>query len=212
MAGLLNSAPPQAAQPAMSQAPAPQSQPASPMPQAAQGTSTSLSDPILQKIEAGIETKIPPQMKANYLSSVNAGMAAMFGQGNGQKLAQKFKSSQNINADITSGIANVFAVILNQIMSKIPPQQQKQFAQTFLPALLSASATLTCHALDTAEKVGALKVTPQLAAQAIHDSALACLQKLGVGPSQIKQMASNGKQAQAAPQGAAPQSPQPGMQ
>ncbi len=174
----------------------------------AQSTSQGpLSDPTLQKIEAGVEAKLAPGIRSLYTSCVNAGMQAMFGPQTGPRVMAKLKSSANVTNDITAGVANIFATIFNQIASKMNPQQK----QAFLPALIAASTTLTCHALDTAEKLGKLQVTADLAAITIHNASMACLQKLGIGPAQIQQLQQQkGAAAQPAPSGQA--AAQPGAQ
>ena len=191
-------------QPAPPMGAAPAQQSAAPQSAAPQ---SSLSDPILQKIESGIQAKVAPQAQRMYMSCVNAGMAAMFGQQTGSKVMAKLKSSNNLMADIPAGIANIFATIYNEVGIQMQPQQRQM---VFLPALLGASATLTCHAIDTAEKLGRIKVTPQIAAQAIHDAAMACLAKMKVGPKQIQQASAAGRQKQPSPASAAQAGAQPG--
>lgn len=198
MAGLLNSA----------LQPAQQAIPAAPPVASAQASpgNSSLADPILQKIESGIEAKVPAPQQRMYTSCVNAGMAAMFSAQTGARVMAKLKSSTNLPTDIATGVANIFATIYNEIGTRLPQQQRQQ---VFLPALLSASATLACHALDTAEKLGRLKVTAPLAAQVVHDSAMGCLAKLKIGPAQIQQASAAGRKAQT---GGMPSPQQPAQQ
>lgn len=198
MAGLLNSPMAAAGQPAPAAMATPQQAPAQGMSPPSQ---TSLADPILQKIETGIQSKIAPQAKSMFISCVNAGMSAMFGPQTGKMVIAKLNSSQNLTADIPTGVANIFAMIYNEVGPKL---QQQQRQQIFIPAMLAAAAVLACHALDTAEKLGRIKVTPQIAGQVIHDSAMACLAKLKIGPQQIQQATQQGQSPNAAAQGQQP--------
>lgn len=156
----------------------------------AAGNMSTLSDPILQRIEAGIAQRVAGPVRPLFLSSVNAGMALMFSQQSGARMMNRLKSSPNPMNDIPIGMANMFAVVMNQIGGRLPPVvRQRQF----LPALLGAVAVWTCHALDVAEKLGRLKVTPQLAAQTVHAAVMACLAKVGVNQQQMQQAVAAGR-------------------
>ena len=178
MAGLLNSVPGAAPAPA----PAAQGAPMQAQP------SGSFKDPILQQIEAQLIAKLPPAIHSEYQSCVNAGMNAIYGPQTGSKIMAKIQASTNINADITTLIANVMAIIINEVIGKMPPQQRKKVEGSFFPALLAACTTLTCHAIDTCEQVGKLQSNPQVVAQIIQATATACLQKIGISPQHVQQI------------------------
>lgn len=166
---------------------------------AAQGAgpsaNTSLADPVLQQIEAGIAAKVAPAARQMFSSCVNAGLSMLVSPQTGPRIIAKLKSSNSLMLDIPTGVANIFATIYNEIGLRMSPQQRQQ---QFLPALLGAAPVITCHVLDIAEKLGRIKVTPPIAAQAIHDATMACLAKINVKPQQIQQAVAAGRQKQGA--------------
>ena len=194
MAGLLNSSIASAGQGSPQATPpmAPGSAPGSIAPgkgfQSKATPSGAFKDPILKKIEAQLIAKLAPNLHSEYQSAVNAGLNIIYGKQMGSKIMSQFQSSQNPQADITKLIANVFATIINEVIGKMSPAKRQQYEGTFMPSLLAASATLTCHLLDTLEQMGKFQLNAQSAGQMIQVTSFACLQKIGISPQQVQQI------------------------
>lgn len=179
MAGIINQGmQPQASQPAAPQGGAPQG----------------VSDPILQKIQSGIDAKVQPQIKKQYLSIVVAGMKVILSPQFNQRIMQKLKSSQNLVADVSAGVANIVATIYNEVGKNMAPQDK----QTFVAASGPASTALMCQVLDIAEKTVGAKVDAGMAAQCAQATAMATLQKFGIDQGKMQQAATAGQQKQGA--------------
>lgn len=198
MAGIINSA----AQPAMQPSASPPMADAMPTaqsaPQAASTGSSGISDPTLQKIQSGIDAKITPQLKKQYLSITVAGMKVILSPQFSQRIMQKLQSSQNIVADVSAGVANIIATIYNEVGKNMAPQDQ----QTFVAAAGPAAVSLMCHILDIAEKSIGTKITPDMAAQCAQATVMAVMQKFGIDQGKMQQAVNAGQQQQgAAPRG-----------
>ena len=152
-----------------------------------------LSDPILKQIEAGIEAKVPPQLRSMYKSIVVAGMAVMFSAKTHDLVKKRLASSNDLSSNVSTGIANMIAGLSNEILHKLPPDQK----QAFLPAAILASLTLMCQLLNYAEKTGGPTMTPAIVEGCVQATTRAVLQKFGVGQQQIQQAVQQGKQRQA---------------
>ena len=167
-----------------------------------------LTDPILKQIEAGVEAKVPPQLKSMYTSVVVAGMAIMFSAKTHHLVQKRLASSNDIAGNVSTGISNMIAGISNEVIHKLPPDQK----QSFLPAAVLASLTLMCQLLNYSEKTGGPTVTPAIAEGCAQATTRAVLQKFGIGQQQIQQAVQQGKQQQggASAQAAAPTAPPQG--
>lgn len=173
-----------------------------------------LTDPILKQIETGIEAKVPPQLRAMYKSIVVAGMAIMFSSKTHHLMKKRLASSNDIVGNVSTGISNLIAGISNEVIHKIPSDQQ----QAFLPAAVLASLTLMCQMLNYSEKTGGQTITPAIAEGCVQATTRAVLQKFGIGQQQIQQAVAQGRQKsgnaanmQQSPQQPPQQSPQQGM-
>lgn len=168
-----------------------------------------LSDPILKQIEAGVESRVPPQLSSMYKSIVVAGMAVMFSKKTHNLMQKRLQSSNDIVGNVSTGISNLIAGISNEVIPKMPAPAKA----AFIPAAVLASTTLMCQMLNYWEKTGGQTVTPQIAEGCVQATTRAVLQKFGIGQQQIQQAVQQGKQrggsqqANAAP--TAPATPQP---
>lgn len=151
----------------------------------AQDTSAkSLTNPVLQKIESGIESQLTPKNKTQYLSFVTAGMNVMFSNQSGQRVLNKLKTSTDIVSDVSQGIANVIAVIFNEASTNINAQQ----VQELIAGAIPASVTLMTQAFDAYEKLTGQIVSEQMAADATKYTTRAVLAKFKITQDKMKQV------------------------
>lgn len=123
-----------------------------------------LANPELQQIEAGIESKVPPELKGKYNSIVVAGMRVMFDKSTAQYLEEHLSSSQDVVKTISDDIPKLLVLIFREsglskpAVSKEDEEQQVQF----IGAAMLAGRTLMCQALDYAEKTDRIAVTTEI--------------------------------------------------
>ncbi|HUW38604.1 MAG TPA: hypothetical protein VMV91_14865 [Rhodocyclaceae bacterium] len=158
-----------------------------------------IQNPILKKIEAGIEAKIPPESRQQYMAIVVSGMQIMFSTGTRHLLMQKIQQPGDIVTKVSMGIAQLIGTIYNQAKGKMS-----------VPEAIPAAITLAMQALDFAER---MKVTPpvtgDVAAQVVQATAQATLKLFGIGRNKVQEVLSARQgsltpQTMAPPTGAAP--------
>jgi len=154
---------------------------------------TNIADPILKKTKLGIEGKISPAIKSQFISIENAGLA-LLSNGNMPKLVmQKIQSSSDLVGTVSDGVANLIATIYNQVAQKM--QGNQQFNNQFVAAAPSAGIALMCQVLDMAERALGVKITQDLVAQCSQQTAQKILGKFHITNSQIQQAVAAGKGA-----------------
>lgn len=143
-------------------------------------------DPTLQKIQDGVEAKLPPELKQPYLQVVVAGMRVMFDPATHGLMVERLNQGEDISKSIAFGIAALIGQIYIQSGKKMS-----------IPAAMAASITLMCQALDFAEKSKGLQITPELAATCAQATTRAAMAKFGIGQQQIDQAVETNKQGAA---------------
>lgn len=191
MAGLLN--PTQNAQPVI-----PSNQTQGGATQDMQGSSESLNDPILKQIEQGIEEKIPPEMKDAYLAIVVSGMQIMFSKETSALLDKTLDMPGDMVTNISQGIAKLLGLIYNESKKSAAPGQESKGMDVRMA--VPAAISLLCQALDYWESARGGKVTPELAAQATKQTAMATLKMFGIGEDKVNQTIAAGQQQDAGAQ------------
>lgn len=155
---------------------------------------TNIADPILKKAKLAIESKISQNIKSQFISIENAGLA-LLSNGNMPKLVlQKIQSSQDLVGTVSDGVANMIAMVYNQVSPKMQANIQ-QFNAQFVAAAPSAGISLMCQVLDMAERAVGAKITPQLVAQCSQMTAKKVLAKLHISDQQIQQAVASAKGA-----------------
>ncbi len=180
MAGIINQG---------AQAPTPAAQAA---PQTAAQPTQGLTNPVLQKIQSGIDAKVAPELKKTYLSIIVSGMKVITSPQFSQRILQKLKASKDLTADVSSGVANVVATVYNEVGKSMPPQAKQQFVAAAGPA----STALMCQVLDMATKAAGANVDANMAAQCAQATVMATLQKFGIDQNKMHQAIAAGQQKQ----------------
>ena len=177
-----------------------QAAPAAPAPTAAApaGPSSNISDPLLNKTKIGIEAKVGAAIKDQFLRIEIAGLALLTHGDMPQMVLQKIKSNPDTVGVISDGVANVVAMVFNQVESKIPQPQRAQFTSGFIAAAPAAGIAIMCQALDMAEQGTQIKVTPDLIAACTKATGDKVLAKLHISPARVQQAVAAGKQAKGA--------------
>jgi hypothetical protein len=147
-----------------------------------------ITDPILQKIVAGVHAKIPPNLQTAYMQVLIAGKKVMFSPQTSQLMMQRLKAPGSLIHNVASGIADLMTVIYKE-----------SNRQMSLPAGMLAAIELMCEALDVAEQTTGVQMTPTIAAACAHATSMAVLQKFGIGPAAIQQAVAAGQHAQQKP-------------
>lgn len=181
MAGIINSAVQNAALP-------------SPSPAASSG----MGDPLLQKTKTGVETKVSPAIRQQFLRIENAGLALITQGDMPQRVLQKIQGNPDVADAVSDGVANTLALVYNEVSSKMPAAQKKDFDTSFLAAAPTASIAIMCQVLDMAEQALKIKVTPDLIAQCTQQTTTKVLLKLHVSQDQIQQAINAGRQKKGA--------------
>jgi hypothetical protein len=146
-------------------------------------TAADISDPILQKIVAGVRAKIPDQLKTPYMQVLVAGKKVMFSPQTSRMMMQRLNAPGSLIHNVASGIADLMTVIYKE-----------SNRQMSLPAAMLACIELMCEALDVAEKTTGVQMTTAIAAACAHATSMAVLQKFGIGPGAIEQSVAAGRQ------------------
>lgn len=144
-----------------------------------------LDSPILKQIEAGIEAKVPPELRKAYLQAVVAGMELMFNEKTSKFIDERLQESDDIVGNVSKGIADLMILLYNE---------SKQTME--IPAAMLAALTLMCQALDYAEQKFGTKITSEIAAACAKATTLATMQKFGITPDKLQQAAVERDQGQ----------------
>lgn len=179
MAGLLNASKQQAEKPMATEQPM---------------ADDNIDDPILQRIERGIEAKVPPDMKQAYLAVIVAGMRVMYSEETAHMMDDQLQASDDLVTNVSEGIAKLMMMLHSESKGKMS-----------IPAAALASISLMAQALDYAEKKFGIEVTPEIAAAATKATTTAVLKVFGIDQADVEKQI-------AAKSGGAPQPGQPAAQ
>lgn len=160
-----------------------------------------LNDPILKKIEAQLESKVPANLKQQYMGIVVSGMSIMYSEKSAQFIQQRMQASPDMAMNAAKGVADLIQLVFqNSGQNKNP-----QMTQAFFDASMFACITLMCQVLDMAEKVGAVRVDNTLVEKCTTATYKETMRGFGVTEQMVRdQIAKGGAQKGAVqpPQGA----------
>jgi len=148
-----------------------------------------LNDPMLKRIERGIDAKVSPALRKQYMSILIAGMKIIYHSAISDQIANKLKTSMDIKGDVSKGVANIIATIFNEVGKKMVPQQKSNFVAASMPA----GVTLMCQLLDYSEQIAGTKVTEDLIAETSQATSVELLRKFGIDENQVKQAIAAGQ-------------------
>ena len=152
----------------------------------AQRNQGAIANPALQKIVAQIEAKVKPEQRDAFDRIITAGMKVMFSKETSNLIKQALEQPGSLGERAGKGVANLLLLLFQESNKSMP-----------LDVGMLSAVVLLAHALDFAEKIGGGAVDAGTIDEAAQTLASAILDKLGVSPQQVAQMA-----AKAQPQGA----------
>ena len=147
------------------------------------------NNPLLQKTEKQIEAKVNPKYQGAFKRIVMAGLKVMYSPQSHEMMVKELQKPQEPAINIGEGVAKLMAILWSQGKGTLPMQ-----------AMMPATIVLMCEALDFAEQVGKVKVTPQLLAAVTKETISDVMQLLGVTPEKVAQAKQEAQQT-ATPKG-----------
>lgn len=113
-----------------------------------------MEDRLLAQTEEAIEARLTPQNRSDFMKIVVAGLKTATHGGPNSILARIRQSKDPVN-DAALGAVNLVSMMSRQSRGTMPPR-----------AFVPAATVLMLHALDFAQKLGIIKITPELVAEA----------------------------------------------
>lgn len=157
---------------------------------------TESSDPIIAKVQDSLRAHVPAQYRVAVQKIVMAGMTVMFSPQTHHLLLKGIQNDTDPAHAVAMGVTQLITILFRESKGTMP-----------IPAVAPAAILLCCQALDFMEKSGMVKVTPAIMDSVTQDVIAYLMQKVGLTPekmSQIAQHAAQGGGAPAAPPAAAP--------
>lgn len=175
---------------------APSAAPAQPtqFPTGAEEMGSTLKNPQLNQIEAGVEQSLRPEDKRTYQAIVVASMKLAFDDKTHPMLIKGLKSSP----DIAKNVSLICAGMLGTVW-----EQSKTDPNVFLPAAVPASITLMCNIFEFAEQAGMVQPDDKMLAECSSATVKAVFDKFGIDDDKIREAIKSGQEKGGQP-GAAP--------
>lgn len=153
-------------------------------------------NPILQKIEQGIESKVPQESKQRFNAVVLAGEKIMFDENThkNMELVKNPESRKDPVNTISKGVAGLMWLMFQQSKQTIP-----------YDVLIMSAVVLMCKAIDFAERGLDIQFDNKMIADTTKEMGELMFKRLGITPEQLQEAINKGsdeiKQHQAGPQG-----------
>jgi len=165
-----------------------------------EGMIQQIKDPLLQKIKAGIEAKVPEDMKRDYLAIIVAGMKIMFSPETHQ-IAVRALTEAAQSRSLPHAVALGTVTLMNMIY-------QESKGQMSIPASFPAAVVLMLYAFEFVEKMQPITITPQMIADATKVVTLGLMKLFGITQEKLAEGLDYARQQQgAAPPAAAEEMP-----
>lgn len=134
---------------------------------------------ILLAAEMKIESQLEPSVRADYQKVVVAGLHAGL-SGGPKSILASLKDSKDPIKDCAMGAINLAVLLMKQSRNTMP-----------MKAMVPAAATLMFLALDSAERMGVIKITNEVVAQATHYYTNHIFKVLNISPQMLHTAAGN---------------------
>lgn len=145
---------------------------------------TSIQNPILKQIKAGIEAKIPAEMKRDFLASVTAGLKLMYSDQTHsymQEFVRTVKVKGNDPQVIAHGIVKLASIIQNESKRR-----------EMIPAIFPAALVLMCYALEDLEKANGVRFSKEQVADITKRVTFQLMKVYKIDPEKIHQAVKTG--------------------
>ncbi|NUX58643.1 hypothetical protein [Paraburkholderia youngii] len=149
------------------------------------GMGVDSNDPQIAQVQDAVRKAIPAQFRVPVQRIVLAGMKVMFSQQTHPLMLQALQSDTDLAHAVGMGVTQLITILFKQAKGQMP-----------IPAVIPAAILLVCEALDFVEKSKIGQVTPQVVANAVQVTTAYLLQKLGLSPQKVSQLAQHGGQGQ----------------
>ena len=146
-----------------------------------------VSNPLLQKIIAGVRAKVPSDLDLAYNQVITAGMKVMLSPATNHLLIERLA--------VPGPLYQKVAQIVTQLIALLYKESQRKMS---IPAALLATTELMCVALDVAEKAQTVTLSPDVVAACAHATSMAVLKMFGIGDQQVQRAINSGQAAQQA--------------
>lgn len=143
------------------------------------------ANPLLEKAEQAIQSKVQPQYQSGLSKMVHAGLLIMYDPSLKPQMMQKISASTNPAQEAAQGSAMMVARLFKMSKNTIP-------AQLFAPAAM----VFAFEYLDVVAKAGKAQITPQLIADTTQAVGDALMQAMGVSKDKLAQMVQQAKAKQ----------------
>jgi hypothetical protein len=160
------------------------------------------SDPLIAQLQKAIRAKVPPQYAVAVQKIYLAGMKLMFSPETHQHMVQAIQSDTDPGHAVGAGIVSLITMMFQQSKGTLP-----------IPACVPAGVLLVAEGLDFMEQTKMIpKVTPDMVDSAVQTLVSMLMQKVGMTPDRMAQIATQAKNGQMPanappPTGAAPAAP-----
>ena len=134
-------------------------------------------NPLLDKIEQGIEAKLKPEDKSSYDRIVLAGTKIMFDQQTHGMMIEILQGSGDLPSKVAGGITRLIGLLYQASKHTMPMQ-----------AVIPAAITLMVKALDFAERGMGQQLNAAIIAESAKQTSAAILQQFGVTPEKIQSL------------------------
>lgn len=165
--------------------PAPGQQAAAPQGATQPASGIDSSDPNIAKVQDAVRNSIPPQFRVACQKIVLAGMKVMFSDQTHPLMLAAIKSDTDPAHAAGMGVTQLITILFKQSKGQMP-----------IPAIIPAAILLVCEALDFMEKSKLAQVTPDVVSGAVQIVVAYLLQKLGLSPQKVSQIAQQNGQGQ----------------
>lgn len=151
-------------------------------------------DAALAKIQEQIRQKTPANLRVAVQKIYVAGMKVMYSPETHQLVLKQLEDAAiDPGTAVGKGVATLITLLWRQSNGTMP-----------IPAVPLAAVLLVCEALDFLEKTKMVEVTPQTIDTATQTVIAILMQKVGLTPEKMAQIAKQGPGAAATPDGAQP--------
>jgi hypothetical protein len=167
---------------------------AEPQAPAQQGTGTDQEvsqDGLIANVQQKVRDSLPPQFRVAVQKIVLAGTKIMYDPQTHHLMVQAIQSDNDPAHAVGMGVTQLMTLMYQQSKGSMPP-----------PAIIPAAILLVCEALDFCEQAKLFPVDENVISNAVQTTVAYLMQKMGLTPEKVSQVAQQSAGGQA--QGGAP--------
>ncbi len=149
-----------------------------------------LADPLLQKIDAQVEAKVPQQLRQQYNAIIVASESIMYSPKTRQFIQQRMESSPDMGRNVAMGVADLIIMVFQQSGQMKDPVRTQQF----FDASMLACVPLMCNCLDLAEQLGRVQLTSKMIGDCTKMTYKETMKRFGVTDKMVQEAVKQGVQ------------------